>query len=583
MKKQERILYILMLLTPFCIGGYLVWCSALVACILLALLGSGGREEGEGQSAGWTIAAFLSLPAMLLAAGIWGIDRGQAWFGFVKFLPLPLFGLVLRRLSSDGRERLWNALPVGGLIMTAVSLVLWSIPATREQVQVNGRLAGFFQYPNTYAVYLLCGILVLVEKVFDRKRNARQTARPLVVPERNAAGRKEAAGCLLLIVGMLLSGSRTALVLAVAATIVLLWRKKRVWLVFPVLAGGIILFVFFLVVTGNLSMLGRFFILPTRSSTFLGRLLYAADALPVIACHPLGLGYSGYYYLQGSFQTGVYATRHVHNELLQLLLDVGWLPAGLFLVALWKSFRALSYYKRLLMAVLLIHSLFDFDFQFVSMGFVLVLLMTEGERADGRKKCYRKAFVVRRSVGDFARRSACIGVTLLCLWVGTADLLAYIKRPEWVVRVCPLHTESWMQLLAEANTPGEMEAIARQILRNNQSISLAYDALANVAYAQGDAEQMIVCKKQAIALARYEMSKYEDYLERLFIFYEMYLNAGMTESAEYCRERILEIPVMLQQVKESSSPLAWRIYDKPQLDLTEKMWWRIEWLQGASF
>lgn len=45
----------------------------------------------------------------------------------------------------------------------------------------------------------------------------------------------------------------------------------------------------------------------------------------------------------------------------------------------------------------------------------------------------------------------------------------------------------------------------------------------------------------------------------------------MGKSADYCRERLLEIPAMMEQVKAGSFPLAWRIYDKPELELTEEM------------
>ena len=46
---------------------------------------------------------------------------------------------------------------------------------------------------------------------------------------------------------------------------------------------------------------GRFLTTSLHSSTLLGRLLYAQDALPVILRHPFGLGYRSYTYMQGSF------------------------------------------------------------------------------------------------------------------------------------------------------------------------------------------------------------------------------------------------------------------------------------------
>lgn len=577
MKKQEWALYLLMLLTPFCVGGYLVWSSALAACVLLLLL-RGKGERMAREKTDWVLAAFISLPVMLLAAGLWGVDRGQAWFGFVKFIPLPLFCLAVRQIEPG---RLWDAVSAGGVLMTVVSLVLWCIPATRDAVQVNGRLAGFFQYPNTYAAYLLCGFLAMTE-TGDTKAPA---------PSDGGGqrwARYKRGGGLVLAVGMLLSGSRTALALAAVAAVVLLLRSKtNRKAVLPVSAGVLALSLLLLSMSGNGAMLKRFLVLPSQSSTFLGRLLYAADALPVIARHPLGLGYNGYYYLQGSFQTGVYATRYVHNELLQLLLDAGWLPAALFAMAIWKTIRGLSWHKRLLLLLLLAHSLFDFDFQFLSMGLILALLLTEGQPSakrhtvasspkTGKKKGSAGG---KRLPTGFGQTLLAAGLAAICLWVGLTDVLVYIKRPELAVRVFPLHTECRLQLLAAAETPEEMERIALQILDGNRSAALAYDALALVAYAKGDAKEMIAWKQQAIALARYDMERYEEYFERLFIFWKMYLEAGMTKSAAYCRDRLLEIPDMLQQIKEDSSPLAWRIYEKPALELSEEMQRQLQWLR----
>lgn len=56
----------------------------------------------------------------------------------------------------------------------------------------------------------------------------------------------------------------------------------------------------------NIAFLERFYVFSIKESTFVGRLLYYYDALPVIRKNPFGLGYMGYYYIQQSIQTGVY-------------------------------------------------------------------------------------------------------------------------------------------------------------------------------------------------------------------------------------------------------------------------------------
>ena len=577
MDRQEKALYLFLFFMPFLVGGYLVWSSALAACFLLFFLCRKEENRAKKKAYNENLLALALLPVLFLLAGFWGVDRGQAAVGFVKFVPLPLFWLAVRRIPDEKRARLWDAVPAGGFLMTMVSILLWCIPSTREWVQVNGRLAGFFQYPNTYAVYLLCGILIRSGRVHDQ------------------SGR-DIAESLVLAAGILLSGSRTAMGLASAAAVLLLHKRGNGSLrrIFPVLAGGGILALALFTATGNLDVLKRYGVLPLQSSTFLGRVLYAADALPVIAGHPFGLGYEGYWFLQGSFQNGVYAVRHVHNELFQLLLDVGWLPAAVLLHALGKTFWRLGFHKRMVLSVLLLHSLLDFDFQFLSIGLLLALLMAEGEDPGIcvlEKRNLRRKSVKKRAgrekkktgaLGGFGSRMGAVFLAVFCLWIGTADFLAYIKKPEAVVRIYPAHTRSLMELLKQAETLEEMEQIADRILRYNESVSLAYDAKGNVAYAEGDAEKMIACKLRAIALARYEREEYEDYLERLFTFIRLYQNAGMTRSASYCRERLLEIPDMLEEVKRTASPLAWMIYDKPDLELTKEMQARIRILRESE-
>ena len=100
-----------------------------------------------------------------------------------------------------------------------------------------------------------------------------------------------------------------------------------------------------------------------ESSTLLGRILYYIDALPVVLKNPLGLGYYGYYFTQGSFQSGVYSVAFVHNSVLQFLLDVGFIPAIAFMFIVLFSFfsKNSNFRQRLLIFVLFGHSLFDFE------------------------------------------------------------------------------------------------------------------------------------------------------------------------------------------------------------------------------
>ena len=132
----------------------------------------------------------------------------------------------------------------------------------------------------------------------------------------------------------------------------------------------------------------------------------------------------------------------------------------------------------------------------------------------------------------------------------------------------PAHTQAQLYYLVQQNEVEGLDVLADAILDHNSYVALAYDAKANVAYAKGDGQSVIRYKQEAISLAPYTMAEYEDYGERLFQLMTLYQQAGMTDSAQTCRQCLLEIPTLLEQVKEKTSSLAWKIADRPELEPT---------------
>ena len=83
-------------------------------------------------------------------------------------------------------------------------------------------------------------------------------------------------------------------------------------------------------------------------------------------------------------------------------------------------------------------------------------------------------------------------------------------------------------------------------------------------------EAMIGYSERAIALFRYSLTEYLDYFDMLAVGIQMYEQAGNSQSAAYCRQRLAAIPDMMAQILEDTSALAWKIDDKPDLTLPEK-------------
>ena len=360
-EKEDRPLWLFLLFSLVFAALFYEWLAGLAALILLAglLIRAGKNGWKASVSLSWPVIGAGLLALAYAASALWAVDRGMAPFGFLKELPLFLFALWVALLTLERRASLFNVLPVVGVGMTVLSFAGKFLPGVGGIFTVSGRLAGFFQYPNTFGLFLLLGVVAL----------GRQHLTPIRL-----------AGMAVLVFGIVQSGSRAVLALSAVTWVPLcaLYPEKRGKRFLAVLlGGGALAAVLAVLIFGQSDAIKRLLTNPLESSTFLGRQLYWKDALPVILRHPFGLGYLGYRYLQGSFQTGVYSVRFVHNELLQLLLDVGWLPALAVLVAVGRSFLSsrITVTQKMILGVLCAHALFDFDLQFTAMGFIGLLCL----------------------------------------------------------------------------------------------------------------------------------------------------------------------------------------------------------------
>lgn len=534
---------IFLLAAPFLCGGFYEWTSCLFSIVLIGYLLYLSKKSGVvvvRMNLTW-----FSILVLVVSYGvsmIWAVDHGMAVLGFVKFLPLLLFLVIIMQIR-EGKAEFLDMVPLAGCLMTVLSLGLGQIPLWRDYFWVNKRLAGFFQYPNSFALYLIAGVIILIGK--------------------DVWGRWQVVKIIVLLSGVVLTGSRTSFIvlLAVLAGYMVLHKGSGVRKILLLLTAGMIMLTgLYVMLTGNVANVGRYLTSFANMSTFLGRLLYFKDALPVILRRPLGLGYMGYYYLQGSFQTGVYSVLHIHNELLQVLLDVGWISAALLAAAVVKSFLAkqAELTDRMLLFAVSVHCMFDFDMQFIVIGFILLLAM-DTESGRERRITY-KAWIP-------AAAGVLMGVSC---WFGIVSGFYRFGNYETAAALYPGCTDAWLKMLPQAEDEEEMGRLADNILVRNQSASLAYSAKARLAYAEGDFERMIEYKQKAIALARYELEEYLDYFDMLYVGVQLYEQAEDKESAEFCRQKLLEIPDMLKEVLEGTDELAYRIQDKPELELPEE-------------
>ena len=556
-KALDRYLFYILFITPFCLGGFHLLISCAFSVVLLVILWMVVcRQRGLHLYRNDAILAVIALLIGFGASVLWAVDRGMAVFGIFQFFPILPFALLMMQQSSGRKDQVLESVPLSGVFMTVVSFVLRFVPALQRFFSVKGRLAGFFQYPNTFAVFLLAGLIVCV-----------WSKRPLrvCIP----------CSCILLF-GILLSGSRTVFILLVAVLIAVcvLRRDKQGF----ILAGSLVVLsavvvLIYVVGIGDVRSVGRFLTTSLSESTLLGRILYYRDALPVILRHPFGWGYLGYYYTHHTFQTGVYSLMFVHNEPLQMLLDVGWIPSLLFFAAIAENIfsKTNTPCQRMILTVLSLHSLLDFDLQFVAVFFLFLFCM---DFQKGREKMVR----LRNNVA----LSAVLPITALCIFFGVAQGLHLFGLNRAAVRIFPAYTNAQIEMMSDCADIGQANELADQIISRNTFVAQAHRVRAGYAYALGDLQQFTEAGFTALSLDPYNTDSYADYGMKLMVAAQQSKAVGDPEVKRYCDQALRDMQALMDQTRQKTSALAWRIQDKPDFSLPKELTEYMQSIEGGQ-
>lgn len=522
----------------FC-GGYYEFVEALLGALLAFLLiVLWGKESRTGKWDSYLVFPLLLVLAYALSA-FYAVDSGMAWIGVVKKCVPFLFACTLFLLTEEQRYKILQMLPEYAVFISVIAGIGGWIPSVRPYVVKAGRFAGTFGYANTYALFVLLGLLVLLEREKKQKR-----------------GYTVVLGSILL-VGLWLSGSRYTWILAIGIFIFLAIRQKKYRKQMSFLLG-ILLVATVGAATAfrHTETIGRLF--TTNKSTLYGRLLYWQDAWKLIRTHPFGMGYLGYYYEQTRIQTGVYTVRYVHNDWLQLVLDVGWIPAVLLLGILFRAFwnHKRSFLEKLLLGVIAIHACMEFDLEHNTIMMLLVLILSCREETFFNKWEWK--------ISPAWCKSLLLLVGGICLYY-FIPLTLYAVGDTQRAAVCyPVYTEAQIVNLSLEEDPDEAEALADQIIRQNATVALAYDAKAQVAFLQGDADSMFQYKKEAIRRNKFDVNEYTDALLML---------RAMEEESEQkkIKQGIKEIKKLAEKNKAEVSVLGKRIDDQVNLELPEEL------------
>ncbi len=292
--------------------------------------------------------SFYSLLAMLILIVfglIFFVEKGMAIHSFTTYLLYISSYIMFSNLDESDKNFLKNNFIFFALISLVFIFVFKNNSIiTRLSLIIDGEFAGFLQYSNSYALFLL----IILHLVLYKKNKYKY------------------AFAFVLIAGIIFTKSNAGIffMLAYILIYILIKTKKK----------AIVLFIYLLVLSLavylhiiNFMGIQNFFASfnPLRSSSFLSRLLYYKDASKMIIARPFGYGYGGYFFSQHFFQTGYdYSVRFVHSMPLQILIDYGLLGFAFFTTLIVSLFKNTKNEDRLIVIFVILYSLIDFHMQF---------------------------------------------------------------------------------------------------------------------------------------------------------------------------------------------------------------------------
>ncbi len=529
----EKLKPYILLAPPIClVGGFYDFIGAYLLIyygilLLIMLKGSIKIRLSIG------IMLLLLIEAGYIVSSFYALDKGMAYTGIIKYLwIIPAVLIVSLKIN---KETLSSCLPTIAALICCAGFVAYFIPYIREYFYINNRFAGTFAYPNTFAIFLLICIILLIDK---KKLNLLSYAQYVIM-----------------LFGIGLSASRTVMVMT---CFVLLWlfirnKDKKLYII---TAAFILAAVVFILAAGSNSEVARITHISLYESAFAGRLLYIKDAFFLLLKYPSGLGHMGYYYIQNSIQSGYYTVMYVHNDLMQLALDTGivfaiFYVAGIILLIKSKQIRADI---KAAIVVLFAHGMLDFDMAFSAMLFIMLIF------ADGAKISRFKR-LDKLSLGKAVKG---IFVPLSILGMIMAIPLSAYKAGniDFTLKMLPHHTQAQLEALAIETDADAADKLADDIINHNKYCALAYYAKATVCDINQDYDKMIEYGYRAIELDYFNVEEYYNYIGML---YDGVVN-GDYEAAEKCRKRLYQLPDIARKNLSKLGKLGKMIDDQPQLD-----------------
>jgi hypothetical protein len=264
---------IILLIFPFLLGLFFEFTAAFAGIVLSLFLGFLTiRQKTLRLALNFNSILLVLVFLSYLLVIPWSVDRGMSLIGWVKFSVPILFMLVVMQFEEDEIRKSYAVIPLAGIIMVILGTIAYFVPFLADFLIDAGRLGGFFQYANTFALFLLIGILIVMEKV------------PVEPGSIIALG--------ILTLGIILTGSRITLAMLILLFAFYAIRNQSLRKIILLLGGGsLILIAIFLVSGKDFNNINRLTEIFTNPSSLFGRFLYAQDGLVMLLKNPTGLVY----------------------------------------------------------------------------------------------------------------------------------------------------------------------------------------------------------------------------------------------------------------------------------------------------
>ena len=540
--RRNNLIRALLFIAPFLTGLLSEWSLYLFGILCICAIVHKVFKNGKivlplGKNIIFVLVYLLSF----LIVQIYAVDKGMNLFAFFKNLVILLFILLFAQYDHENDnkacDRFYEIVPYSAVFSVILCLLLMLIP--NSNVFYNNRLQGIFYYANSYGLFLLIGLYVLFNK--DEYQV------------------KDYVTFIILFIGIILTNSRAIIIMSLLMMVFkVCWDKKEIKRRLLIILSFIILFCGFYFFSNLEKRVDTDML---QSSELITRLLYYNDAVKMIKDNPWGYGYEGWYYKQCELQTGVYDTKYVHNSVLQLMLDVGFIPAILLIFMLISSFfeKKQTTFSRVLMILILGHSLIDIDLEYIYFILLLVPLINFNYKEIDTKK--KMPLLI-----------SCLGLTgFFYFIIFMSDSFYELKDYKNAISIIPFHTEAIQEILYTVAEKEEQLKYAELALKYNKNISGAYEAKINKLVEENEYMDAIELEEKRLSLNKYKMINYIQYAKLLSDGIEFYGNEKKTEEQRIIVNKVAEIESKINDVLEKTNPLCYKTIHIPDLELPAEL------------